>query len=96
MADSWSLASRRPTSPKVLSAISARIPTSLKGIVMSLTIGMGLIFAAIGPLFFGFAAAAGWLASLPAVIVSPLLRPFTCWPNLCRERRDGWPSERAG
>lgn len=66
------LSPNSPVTPKVLSTVSARVPPSLKGSTMSMTIGLGLIGSAVGPLLFGVAAGKGYLASLPAVLVSSL------------------------
>lgn len=62
-----------PVTPRVLSAISDRVPPSLKSSAMSLVIGNGLIATGAGPLIFGFVAGRGWLGSLPAVLVRPIL-----------------------
>lgn len=58
-----------PVTPKVLSVVSARVPPSLKSSVMSLTIGIGLIGSALGPLLFGILAGTR-LEALPGVLVS--------------------------
>ncbi|KAK4704915.1 hypothetical protein P7C70_g1287, partial [Phenoliferia sp. Uapishka_3] len=58
-----------PVTPKVLSAVSTRVPPSLKSSVVSLTIGLGLIGSSVGPLIFGVVAGKGGLASLPAVLI---------------------------
>ncbi|GAA6044287.1 hypothetical protein JCM8097_008677 [Rhodosporidiobolus ruineniae] len=58
-----------PVTPKTLSAISSRLPPSLKSTVMALTIGLGMIGSALGPLFFGFAVDKGYLSSLPGVLI---------------------------
>ncbi|CAE6441808.1 unnamed protein product [Rhizoctonia solani] len=42
-----------PNTPGILSIISTRVPPSLKGIVVSITIGLGLVGATLGPLLFG-------------------------------------------
>jgi hypothetical protein len=65
----WSRMDRSPMTPKVLSAVSARVPHSLKAPVMSLTIGIGLIGSAVAPLVFGVAVERGALGSLPLVLV---------------------------
>ncbi|QRW18317.1 major facilitator superfamily transporter [Rhizoctonia solani] len=42
-----------PNTPGILSIISTRVPPSLKGIAVSITIGLGLVGATLGPLLFG-------------------------------------------
>ena len=59
-----------PTAPKALAAVADRVPVSLKSSVVSLTVGLGLIGSALGPLLFGFAVNAGFLGALPMTLVS--------------------------
>lgn len=59
-----------PTAPKALSAVADRVPVSLKSSVVSLTVGLGLIGSALGPLLFGLAVDAGFLGALPGTLVS--------------------------
>lgn len=82
----------RPVTPKVLSVISARVPPSLKSSAMSLTIGLGLVGSAVGPLFFGFVAGKGFSAvSVPLVLDDHSL---TSLPRSCES---AWRSgERRG
>ena len=58
-----------PTAPKALAAVADRVPVSLKASVVSLTVGLGLIGSALGPLLFGFAVDAGFLGALPATMI---------------------------
>lgn len=59
-----------PITPRVLSSVTLRVPASLKGAVVSLTIGVGLIGASAGPLMFGTIANHGGLHTLPVVLAS--------------------------
>ncbi|CAE6467811.1 unnamed protein product [Rhizoctonia solani] len=60
-----------PNTPGILSIISARVPPSLKGIMVSITIGLGLVGATLGPLLFGITVGkiGPGLRILPPVII---------------------------
>ncbi|ORY73649.1 major facilitator superfamily domain-containing protein, partial [Leucosporidium creatinivorum] len=76
-----------PVTPKVLSTVSARVPPSLKGSTMSMTIGLGLIGSAVGPLLFGVAAGKGYLASLPAVLIVCSVIAAGVWSVVPKNKR---------
>ncbi|GAA6008799.1 hypothetical protein JCM10207_001728 [Rhodosporidiobolus poonsookiae] len=76
-----------PVTPKVLSSIGARVPPSLKGSAMSLTIGLGLIGSSVGPLLFGVVAGRGGLSTLPAVLIGASLIACVLWAVLPTNRR---------
>ncbi|CAE7226206.1 unnamed protein product [Rhizoctonia solani] len=60
-----------PNTPGILSIVSTRVPPSLKGIVVSITIGLGLVGSTLGPLIFGIVAGkvSPGLRMLPPVII---------------------------
>ncbi|GAA6032438.1 hypothetical protein JCM8097_008175 [Rhodosporidiobolus ruineniae] len=76
-----------PVTPKVLSVVGARSPPSLKGSVMSLTIGLGLIGSAVAPLLFGIVAGRGGLSTLPAVLIGCSVVSVAGWAIMPRNRR---------
>ncbi|GAA6008771.1 hypothetical protein JCM10207_001718 [Rhodosporidiobolus poonsookiae] len=76
-----------PVTPKVLSSIGARVPPSLKGSAMSLTIGLGLIGSSVGPLLFGVVTGRGGLSTLPAVLIGASLIACVLWAVLPTNRR---------
>ncbi|GAA5981623.1 hypothetical protein JCM11641_003920 [Rhodosporidiobolus odoratus] len=76
-----------PVTPKVISVVGARVPPSLKGSVISLTIGLGLIGSSVGPLLFGVVAGRGGLSSLPAVLIGASVCGMAGWAIMPRNRR---------
>ncbi|GAA5936081.1 hypothetical protein JCM10213_002197 [Rhodosporidiobolus nylandii] len=76
-----------PTTPAALSAVGARVPPSLKGSTMSLTIGLGLIGSSVGPLLFGVVAGRGGLSTLPAVLIGCCVCACAGWAGMPRNRR---------
>ncbi|KAG9084111.1 hypothetical protein FS749_005499 [Ceratobasidium sp. UAMH 11750] len=78
-----------PNTPGILSIVSARVPPSLKGMVLSITIGLGLVGATLGPLLFGLAVGKFGLQTLPPVIISlACLSALVFWAIPSREKRD--------
>ncbi|QRV90130.1 major facilitator superfamily transporter [Ceratobasidium sp. AG-Ba] len=78
-----------PNTPGILSIVSARVPPSLKGMVLSITIGLGLVGATLGPLLFGVAVGKFGLQTLPPVIiVLACLSALMFWAIPPREKRD--------
>ncbi|KAF8599583.1 MFS general substrate transporter [Ceratobasidium sp. AG-I] len=78
-----------PNTPGILSIVSSRVPPSLKGIVLSITIGLGLVGATLGPLLFGVAAGKVGLQVLPPVIiVLASISALVFWAIPRREKRD--------
>ncbi|CAE6506612.1 unnamed protein product [Rhizoctonia solani] len=61
-----------PNTPAIISIVSARVPPSLRGIVISVVIGCGLIGATLGPLIFGIVVGKLGLKILPPVVVCNL------------------------
>ncbi|GAA5941255.1 MFS transporter [Sporobolomyces koalae] len=76
-----------PVTPRVLSVVGKRVPPSLKSSVMSLTIGLGLIGSACGPLFFGFVAGRGGLGALPGTLIVMSLVSASAWCLMPKNRR---------
>ncbi|GAA6062525.1 hypothetical protein JCM10212_001575 [Sporobolomyces blumeae] len=76
-----------PVTPRVLSVVGRRVPASLKSSVMSLTIGLGLVGSAAGPLFFGFVAGRGGLGSLPGTLIVMSLVSAGAWCLMPKNRR---------
>lgn len=76
-----------PITPKILSAVSLRVPTSLKGVVMSMTIGLGLIGSSTGPLVFGIVAGRGYLSSLPGVLIVLAVVNAAGWFLMPKQKR---------
>ncbi|GAA5902344.1 uncharacterized protein JCM6883_001375 [Sporobolomyces salmoneus] len=76
-----------PVTPRVLSAVGARVPPSLKSSVMSLTIGLGLVGSACGPLLFGLAVGGGYLGALPGTLIVMSLVSGLAWMCLPKNRR---------
>ncbi|GAA5851769.1 hypothetical protein JCM8547_001203 [Rhodosporidiobolus lusitaniae] len=76
-----------PVTPKVISAVSGRVPPSLKGSVVSLTVGLGLVGSAVGPLLFGIVAGRGGLSSLPAVLIGASVCAAGGWLVMPKNRR---------
>ncbi|KAH7341363.1 major facilitator superfamily domain-containing protein [Rhizoctonia solani] len=71
-----------PNTPGILSIISARVPPSLKGIIVSITIGLGLVGATLGPLLFGITVGKvgpGLRVLPPVIIVLASLSALTFW-----------------
>ncbi|CAE6467825.1 unnamed protein product [Rhizoctonia solani] len=58
-----------PNTPGIISIVSARVPPSLRGIVISVVIGCGLIGATLGPLISGVVAGKVGLKILPPVAI---------------------------
>ncbi|CUA69046.1 hypothetical protein RSOLAG22IIIB_08296 [Rhizoctonia solani] len=80
-----------PNTPGILSIVSARVPPSLKGIVVSITIGLGLVGATLGPLIFGVVvgkAGPGLGILPPVIIVLASLSAITFWTIPPRTKRD--------
>ncbi|KAG8726459.1 hypothetical protein FRC12_023387 [Ceratobasidium sp. 428] len=78
-----------PNTPGILSIVSARVPPSLKGMVLSITIGLGLVGATLGPLLFGMAVGRFGLQTLPPVIITlACLSALVFWAIPPREKRD--------
>lgn len=61
-----------PNTPAILSIISNRVPPSLKGIILSVTLGLGLVGSTLGPLLFGIVAGkvSPGLRLLPPVVIA--------------------------
>lgn len=76
-----------PVTPRVLSAVGQRVPPSLKSSVMSLTIGLGLVGSACGPLLFGLASGRGGLGALPGTLIVMSLISAAGWSVLPKNRR---------
>ncbi|KAG0654602.1 hypothetical protein C6P46_001577 [Rhodotorula mucilaginosa] len=76
-----------PVTPKVLAAIGARVPPSLKGSVVSLLVGTGLIGSSVGPLLFGVVAGRGGLSLLPAVMIGVSVFSIGAWLAVPKNRR---------
>ncbi|GAA5969714.1 hypothetical protein JCM3765_001215 [Sporobolomyces pararoseus] len=76
-----------PVTPRVLSAVGQRVPPSLKSSVMSLTIGLGLVGSACGPLLFGLASGRGGLGALPGTLIVMSLISAGGWSLLPKNRR---------
>lgn len=76
-----------PVTPRVLSVVGKRVPPSLKSSVMSLTIGLGLVGSATGPLLFGLAAGHGSLGALPGTLIVMSLISAGAWLLLPKNRR---------
>ncbi|GAA5869215.1 hypothetical protein JCM3774_003982 [Rhodotorula dairenensis] len=76
-----------PVTPKVLAAIGVRVPPSLKGSVVSLLVGTGLIGSSVGPLLFGVVAGRGGLSSLPAVMIGVSVFSIGAWLAVPKNRR---------
>ncbi|GAA5883016.1 hypothetical protein JCM16303_006793 [Sporobolomyces ruberrimus] len=76
-----------PVTPQVLSVVGKRVPPSLKSSVMSLTIGLGLVGSAAGPLFYGFAVGRGLLGSLPGTLIVMCLLSAGGWYVMPKNRR---------
>ncbi|GAA5914521.1 hypothetical protein JCM8208_005378 [Rhodotorula glutinis] len=76
-----------PVTPKVMDVVGVRVPPSLKASVMSLTIGLGLMGSALGPLLFGIVAGRGGLSSLPAVLIGISVVSIVGWLCLPKNRR---------
>ncbi|CAE6363149.1 unnamed protein product [Rhizoctonia solani] len=72
-----------PNTPGILSIISTRVPPSLKGITVSITIGLGLVGATLGPLLFGVAVGkvSLGLRVLPPVILLAMAREHPSVPK---------------
>ncbi|KDN40756.1 hypothetical protein RSAG8_07931, partial [Rhizoctonia solani AG-8 WAC10335] len=71
-----------PNTPVILSIISTRVPPSLKGIVVSITIGLGLVGATLGPLLFGITVgkiSPGLRVLPPVIIVLASLSALIFW-----------------
>ncbi|KEP51119.1 MFS transporter [Rhizoctonia solani 123E] len=71
-----------PNTPGILSIISTRVPPSLKGIVVSITIGLGLVGATLGPLLFGITVGKigpGLRVLPPVIIVLASLSALIFW-----------------
>ncbi|KAG8690190.1 hypothetical protein FRC11_013253, partial [Ceratobasidium sp. 423] len=71
-----------PNTPGILSIISTRVPPSLKGIVVSITIGLGLVGATLGPLLFGITVgkiSPGLRVLPPVIIVLVFLSALIFW-----------------
>ncbi|KAJ3509778.1 hypothetical protein NLJ89_g5037 [Agrocybe chaxingu] len=80
-----------PNTPAILSIVSIRVPPRLKGAAVSITIGSGLIGAALGPLLFGVAVGKivpGLEVLPPVIIVLSTLSALTFWTIPPREKRD--------
>ncbi|KAJ3510942.1 hypothetical protein NLJ89_g4387 [Agrocybe chaxingu] len=80
-----------PNTPGILSIVSIRVPPRLKGAAVSITIGSGLIGAALGPLLFGVAVGKivpGLEVLPPVIIVLSTLSALTFWAIPPREKRD--------
>ncbi|CAA7261252.1 unnamed protein product [Cyclocybe aegerita] len=80
-----------PNTPAILSIVSIRVPPRLKGAAVSITIGSGLIGAALGPLLFGVAVGKivpGLEVLPPVIIVLSTLSALTFWAIPPREKRD--------
>ncbi|KAL5634553.1 hypothetical protein ACGC1H_002561 [Rhizoctonia solani] len=80
-----------PNTPAILSIVSARVPPSLKGIVVSITIGLGLVGATLGPLIFGVVVGKvgpGLGILPPVIIVLASLSAVTFWAIPPRTKRD--------
>ncbi|CAE7090806.1 unnamed protein product [Rhizoctonia solani] len=80
-----------PNTPGILSIVSARVPPSLKGIVVSITIGLGLVGATLGPLIFGVVVGKvgpGLRILPPVIIVLASLSAITFWAIPPRAKRD--------
>lgn len=80
-----------PNTPGILSIVSVRVPPSLKGIVVSITIGLGLVGATLGPLIFGVVVGKirPGLRILPPVIIAlASLSALTFWTIPPRRKRD--------
>ncbi|CEL55807.1 Bypass of stop codon protein 6 OS=Saccharomyces cerevisiae (strain ATCC 204508 / S288c) GN=BSC6 PE=1 SV=1 [Rhizoctonia solani AG-1 IB] len=80
-----------PNTPGILSIVSARVPPSLKGIVVSITIGLGLVGATLGPLVFGVVVGKvgpGLRILPPVIIVLASLSAITFWAIPPRTKRD--------
>ncbi|KAL5634477.1 hypothetical protein ACGC1H_002511 [Rhizoctonia solani] len=60
-----------PNTLGIFTIISTRVPPSLKGIVVSITLGLGLVGSTLGPLIFGIVAGkvSPGLRILPPVII---------------------------
>ncbi|KWU41146.1 MFS general substrate transporter, partial [Rhodotorula sp. JG-1b] len=76
-----------PVTPKVLAAIGARVPPSLKGSVVSLLVGTGLLGSSVGPLLFGVVAGRGGLSLLPAVMIGVSVFSIGAWLAVPKNRR---------
>ncbi|KAJ3513496.1 hypothetical protein NLJ89_g2914 [Agrocybe chaxingu] len=75
-----------PNTPAILSIVSVRVPMSLKGAAVSITLG-----AALGPLIFGIAVGKivpGLQVLPPVLIVLSTLSALTFWAIPPREKRD--------
>ncbi|CUA69041.1 hypothetical protein RSOLAG22IIIB_08291 [Rhizoctonia solani] len=78
-----------PNTPGIISIVSARVPPSLRGIVISVVIGCGLIGATLGPLIFGVVAGKVGLKILPPVAIGlACLSGLIFWLVPPREKRD--------
>ncbi|CAE6363116.1 unnamed protein product [Rhizoctonia solani] len=78
-----------PNTPGIISIVSARVPPSLRGMVISVVIGCGLIGATLGPLIFGAVAGKVGLKILPPVVIGlALLSALMFWLVPPREKRD--------
>ncbi|KAJ1307963.1 hypothetical protein OPQ81_002040 [Rhizoctonia solani] len=80
-----------PNTPGILSIVAARVPPSLKGIVVSITIGLGLVGATLGPLIFGVVVGkvGPGLKILPPVIIAlASLSAVAFWTIPPRTKRD--------
>ncbi|GAA5982327.1 hypothetical protein JCM10908_006600 [Rhodotorula pacifica] len=76
-----------PVTPKILAAIGVRVPPSLKGSVVSLLVGTGLLGSSVGPLLFGVVAGRGGLSSLPAVMIGVSAFSIGTWLAVPKNRR---------
>ncbi|CAE6427443.1 unnamed protein product [Rhizoctonia solani] len=78
-----------PNTPGIISIVSARVPSSLRGVVISIVIGCGLIGATLGPLTFGVVVGKVGLKILPPVVIAlASLSAFMFWLVPPREKRD--------
>ena len=76
-----------PVTPQVLSVVGKRVPPSLKSAVMSLTIGLGLVGSAVGPLIFGIAAGRVGLGALPGTLLMMCVVSAGAWSLMPKNRR---------
>ncbi|CEL55801.1 Bypass of stop codon protein 6 OS=Saccharomyces cerevisiae (strain ATCC 204508 / S288c) GN=BSC6 PE=1 SV=1 [Rhizoctonia solani AG-1 IB] len=78
-----------PNTPGIVSIVSSRVPPSMRGIVISVTIGCGLIGATLGPLIFGVIVGRVGLKVLPPIVIGlAFLAIIMFWLVPPREKRD--------
>ncbi|KEP52040.1 putative MFS-1 domain protein [Rhizoctonia solani 123E] len=80
-----------PNTPGIFTIISTRVPPSLKGIVVSITLGLGLVGSTLGPLIFGIVAgkvSPGLRILPPVIIVLACLSALFFWTIPPRRKVD--------